>query len=135
MIVSGRAARHLTHVTYGPNSLLRWMAFKNCLWVELAFLVIFYLIIVVNPNVRMTVVIEFSPMLTAIIPFASILCLRFGLWIFCVIKYSRRAAAEQTFDIAFCTIPEHHAVCVIYRSCPCMPFSLVWNSVDITYYN
>lgn len=115
MIVSGRAARHLTHVTYGPNSLLRWMAFKNCPWVELAFLVIFYLIIVVNPNVRMTVVIEFSPMLTAIIPFALILCLRFGLWIFCVIKYSRRAAAEQTFDIAFCTVPENHAVCVIYR--------------------
>ena len=65
----------------------------------------------------MTVVIEFSPMLTAMIPAALILCLRFGLWFFCVIKYSRRAAAEQTFDISFCTIPELDAVCVIYRCC------------------
>ena len=28
MIVSGRAAEHLTRVIYGPNSKLRWMAFK-----------------------------------------------------------------------------------------------------------
>ena len=111
MIVSGRAARHLTHVHYGPNSRLRWTAFKYCPWIDLLCLLLVYVALAFRRTWRMF----YNPVVTATTCLACILCWRFGLWVFCVIKYCQRAAAEQTFDIAFCALSDIDSVCVIYR--------------------
>eukprot|EP00438_Fugacium_kawagutii_P014567 Skav232310 [mRNA] locus=scaffold882:682917:684446:- [translate_table: standard] len=115
MIVSGRASGELTRVTYGPNSRLRWMAFKLCPWIDLLCLVLVYLSITFSPVFRMFCLVAFSPVLTASIPLVVLLCLRAVLWLCCVIKYWRRATAMETSDIALCALRELDAFCVIYR--------------------
>ena len=115
MIVSGQAAEHLTRVIYGPNSKLRWMAFKFFPFVELGLLVLVYLCLTFVPTFRMLYAIAFSTLATGLVVFAIVVSLRFCLWFFCVIKYARRASSDQTFEITFCSIPEVEAVCVIYK--------------------
>ena len=115
MIVSGQAAEHLTRVIYGPNSKLRWMAFKFFPFVELGLLVLVCLCLTFVPTFRMLYAIAFSALATGLVVFAIVVSLRFCLWFFCVIKYARRASSDQTFEITFCSMPEVEAVCVIYK--------------------
>lgn len=117
MNVSGKASGELTRVTYGPNSRLRWMAFKLCPWIDLSCLVLVYLSIRFSPTFRMFCLVAFSPVLTATIPLVVMLCLRAVLWLCCVIKYWSRARAVETSDIALCALSELDAFCVIYRRC------------------
>ena len=80
MIVSGQAAEHLTRVIYGPNSKLRWMAFKFFPFVELGLLVLVYLCLTFVPTFRMLYAIAFNTLATGLVVFAIVVSLRFCLF-------------------------------------------------------
>ena len=110
MVLSGRAAQHFSTMVYGPGGTRRAKIFMLFPFLDFGSPFVIYICIVFIPDARLALCIAAASMI------ASVLLVRIGLCLYCVIRYARRASPEQTAEISICAFPRNQRpkVCIIY---------------------